>query len=307
MPANLGLLHRILKDSTRRRILSALNERGPLTYVEILGLLEIEHTGKLNYHLKLLGDLISKDESGRYSLTEKGNLAVQVTSKFQGVSSQKNSATLRVDRIGLGKLLLVLSIPSFILSFVPLSQDYWLASDLSVLVAVVTVMFLIFGIVFILPRSQSNDGLSLRQGVGFGVLEFSLLALLFTLPVSGIFEGILLSSRGSAVSVYIVILPGFLTWLAMVLRLGDHTSGDALKAAIVATALLWVGGLVLTGIAAFLVGAAPGFLGVYQLVVGSSLFVTIFLFVGIIAIEGAYRLIGWKGRGILRDEARPLQ
>src|SRR5205807_5040390 len=118
MPADLGSLHRILKDPTRRRILSALNEKGSLAYVEILGLLEIEHTGKLNYHLKLLGDLVSKDDSGRYSLTEKGKLAIQVTSKFQSVSSQETPATLHVGRIGLGKLFIVPSIPLFILSFI---------------------------------------------------------------------------------------------------------------------------------------------------------------------------------------------
>ncbi len=237
MPADLGSLHRILKDPTRRRILSALNEKGPLAYVEILGLLEIEHTGKLNYHLKLLGDLVSKDDSGRYSLTEKGKLAIQVTSKFQRVSIQENPATLHVGKIGLGKLFLVLSIPLFILSFIPLSPDYRLASNLSVLFGVVTVMFLVFGMVFIFPRSQSNDHLSLLQALGYGVL----------------------------------------------------------KAAIGATGLLWVGGLVLAGIVSFPLGAAPGFLGVYRLVVGNSLLVTLFLFVGIIAIEGAYRLIGWKG------------
>ena len=295
MPADLGSLHRILKDPTRRRILSALNEKGPLAYVEILGLLEIEHTGKLNYHLKLLGDLISKDDSGRYTLTEKGKLAVQVTSKFQRVSSQENQSTLHVGKIGLGKLLLVLSIPLFILSFIPLSRDYWLASGLSVLFGVVTVMFLVFGMVFIFPRSQSNDHLSLLQALGYGVLELSLLVLLLTLPVSGSIGGILLGSRWSAASVYFLILPGLLTWLVMALRQGDHTSGDVLKAAIGATGLLWVGGLVLASIVAFLLGAAPGFLGVYRLVVGNSLLVTLFLFVGIIAIEGAYRLIGWKG------------
>ena len=295
MPADLGSLHRILKDPTRRRILSALNEKGPLAYVEILGLLEIEHTGKLNYHLKLLGDLISKDDSGRYTLTEKGKLAVQVTSKFQRVSSQENQSTLHVGKIGLGKLLLVLSIPLFILSFIPLSRDYWLASGLSVLFGVVTVMFLVFGMVFIFPRSQSNDHLSLLQALGYCVLELSLLVLLLTLPVSGSIGGILLGSRWSAASVYFLILPGLLTWLVMALRRGDHTSGDVLKAAIGATGLLWVGGLVLAGIVAFLLGAAPGFLGVYRLVVGNSLLVTLFLFVGIIAIEGAYRLIGWKG------------
>jgi hypothetical protein len=296
MASDLGSLHRILKDPTRRRILSALDEKGPLAYVEILGLLEIEHTGKLNYHLKLLGDLISKDDNGRYSLTEKGKLAVQVTSTFQRLTIQESPAALHVGRLGLGKLLLVLSIPLFILSFIPLSQDYWLASGLSVLFGVVTVMFLVFGMVFIFPRSQSNDRLSLLQAFGYSVLELSLLVLLFNLPVSGSIGGILLGSRWSAASVYFFILPGLLTWLVMALRQGDHTSGDVLKAAIGATGLLWVGGLVLI---AFLLGAAPGFLGVYRLVVGNSLLVTLFLFVGIIAIEGAYRLISWKGHSIL--------
>jgi hypothetical protein len=90
MAADVGSLHAILKDPTRRQILAVLADRGPLAYVEILNLLEIEHTGKLNYHLKQLGDLISKDESGRYALTEKGRLAGQVMAKFQPPPGENN-------------------------------------------------------------------------------------------------------------------------------------------------------------------------------------------------------------------------
>jgi hypothetical protein len=42
----------------------------------------------MNYHLKVFGDLIVKDErTGRYSLGEKGTLAVALLSKFQTATS----------------------------------------------------------------------------------------------------------------------------------------------------------------------------------------------------------------------------
>jgi hypothetical protein len=47
-----------------------------------MSLAEVENTGKLNYHLKILGDLICKNGSGKYLLTEKGQLASQMLLKF---------------------------------------------------------------------------------------------------------------------------------------------------------------------------------------------------------------------------------
>jgi len=99
LSSDLGTLPRILKDFTRRRIIELLREKGPLTYVEVLNLLEIEHTGKLNYHLKLLGDLIEKDQAGMYSLTEKGQLAMQVLSKFAPMSSPSETSLIRLSGI----------------------------------------------------------------------------------------------------------------------------------------------------------------------------------------------------------------
>ena len=84
MSVDLPHLHGILKDKTRARILELLEQRGRLGYVELQNLLGIPHTGKLNYHLKVLGDLISKDEqTGQYSLSEKGKVAVTLLGKFQ--------------------------------------------------------------------------------------------------------------------------------------------------------------------------------------------------------------------------------
>jgi glucose-6-phosphate-specific signal transduction histidine kinase len=44
--------------------------------------LEVVSTGLLNYHLKVLGDLLQKDDRGKYILTEKGKVASQLLIQF---------------------------------------------------------------------------------------------------------------------------------------------------------------------------------------------------------------------------------
>ena len=75
-------LHKILSDPTRRSILELLAEKEELSYMEIMVFLRITNTGRLNYHLKALSALVSKDEQGRYSLTEKGKLAANMLKTF---------------------------------------------------------------------------------------------------------------------------------------------------------------------------------------------------------------------------------
>jgi DNA-binding transcriptional ArsR family regulator len=75
-------LHKILSDTTRRSILELLSEKGTISYTEIMTLLHVTNTGRLNYHLRVLGNLISKDDEGRYHLTEKGQLAVNLLRTF---------------------------------------------------------------------------------------------------------------------------------------------------------------------------------------------------------------------------------
>jgi hypothetical protein len=79
---DLGSLHKILKHPIRRKIVLVLREKQKLSYVDLMNLVEIENTGKFNYHLKILGDLIMKNEEGKYRLTEKGDLASQLLLKF---------------------------------------------------------------------------------------------------------------------------------------------------------------------------------------------------------------------------------
>jgi hypothetical protein len=65
-----------------------LLEQNELSYSELQDRLGISHTGTLNYHLKVLGDLIMKTESsGKYSLSEKGKVAASLLRKFETETS----------------------------------------------------------------------------------------------------------------------------------------------------------------------------------------------------------------------------
>ena len=82
MNADLASLHKILKDPTRQKIISLLNEKGSLTYTDLLNAAGAISTGTLNYHLKILGDLLEKTEAGQYTLSEKGKLASRLLVEF---------------------------------------------------------------------------------------------------------------------------------------------------------------------------------------------------------------------------------
>jgi hypothetical protein len=82
MSSGLGSLHKVLKDETRRRIVLLLNEKGIVSYVDLMRRAEVTSTGKMNYHLKILGDVITKTAEGQYTLTEKGKLASRLLLEF---------------------------------------------------------------------------------------------------------------------------------------------------------------------------------------------------------------------------------
>jgi DNA-binding transcriptional ArsR family regulator len=82
MSSGLDSLLKILKDETRRKIVLLLNEKGSLSYTDLMDILEIVSTGTLNYHLKVLDELLAKNEAGQYLLTEKGKLASRLLIEF---------------------------------------------------------------------------------------------------------------------------------------------------------------------------------------------------------------------------------
>ena len=84
MDTDWSSLHKLLSDTTRRSILELLaqKEGDGLTYTEIMTVLRITNTGRLNYHLKALGNLVAKDVQGRYHVTEQGQVAVNLLKTF---------------------------------------------------------------------------------------------------------------------------------------------------------------------------------------------------------------------------------
>lgn len=88
MTSGLGSLHKILKDETRRKLILFLSEKGTLSYTDLMDELGIVSTGMLNYHLKVLGDLLTKNEAGQYSLTERGKVAARLLTEFPDENKQ---------------------------------------------------------------------------------------------------------------------------------------------------------------------------------------------------------------------------
>lgn len=82
MISELPRLHKILKDDTRRKIISLLDEKGSLGYTDLMNTIGIASTGTLNYHLKVLGDLLEKNATGQYMLSEKGKVASRLLVEF---------------------------------------------------------------------------------------------------------------------------------------------------------------------------------------------------------------------------------
>jgi len=103
-------LHKILSDTTRRSILELLAEKEALSYTEIMALLQVTNTGRLNYHLKALGTLISKDDQGKYHLTERGKLSVNLLRTFPERAAVERKKHLSGLKIATAVVLLLVGI-----------------------------------------------------------------------------------------------------------------------------------------------------------------------------------------------------
>jgi hypothetical protein len=91
MGIDYGSLSDVLKNPIRRRIILTLSGSACISYVDLMKLVEVSNTGKFNYHLKTLGDLIQKDANGKYCLTEKGRMAAQLLQKFPEKEAEPKS------------------------------------------------------------------------------------------------------------------------------------------------------------------------------------------------------------------------
>ena len=83
MTVNFESFQNVLKHPIRRKIIQALNQTPDIFYTDLMDIVEASNTGKFNYPLKILADLLQKDETGKYTLTEKGHLAAQFMQTFK--------------------------------------------------------------------------------------------------------------------------------------------------------------------------------------------------------------------------------
>lgn len=82
MKVDVSRANKILANSTRRQILELIGKKEEVSYVEIRKALGHINTGKLNYHLKIIDDLVTKNSiTGKYSLTFAGNAALKMADK----------------------------------------------------------------------------------------------------------------------------------------------------------------------------------------------------------------------------------
>ena len=110
MTVEFSNLHKILKDPTRRDIIRCLGEAGSLSYVDLMAQAKVTNTGRLNYHLKILNGLIEKQVDGKYGLTEKGRLAVQLLDQFLEEKPRTKQQKSRVKKLTLVATVLFVAI-----------------------------------------------------------------------------------------------------------------------------------------------------------------------------------------------------
>ncbi len=137
MSVDFESLSDVLKHPIRKRIILALSERKSMSYVDLMNLVEVANTGKFNYHLKILADLIMKDENGKYGLSDKGQLAVQFLQKFGGKGVEQTPLRM-ADAVLIGFAGCVLTVAN---------PGFWSAFFVAMLrIEVPAALFVVFGL-----------------------------------------------------------------------------------------------------------------------------------------------------------------
>lgn len=86
---NISKILAILSNPIRREILLSLNEKGELSFTDMLNLLNID-TGKLSFHIRSLQIFIEQTPSGRYKLSRSGENAVSSVREIEGWAEGAN-------------------------------------------------------------------------------------------------------------------------------------------------------------------------------------------------------------------------
>jgi hypothetical protein len=154
--------------------------------MELIGIVEATNTGKFNYHLKVLADLIQKDDKGRYGLTNKGQLAAQILTTFK--EKKIESTPLRMADallIGFVGFILTLANPGFWVFMLAAASGVESISFLSFLGFLTTVFAIILPgpLMWLLTvrRSHSHDSYDLYKAPFLAFIMMLILLLVMLL------------------------------------------------------------------------------------------------------------------------------
>lgn len=96
-----SLILSALKHPLRRKILRMLSDK-PLSFSEILESVSID-SGHLNYHIKSMGDIVTRTDDGKYALSSVGYAAIELVGKVeeQGKSNRTDKRAKRISKLAL--------------------------------------------------------------------------------------------------------------------------------------------------------------------------------------------------------------
>jgi hypothetical protein len=196
----------VLKHPIRHKIVLALYATKSLSYTDLMGAVEASNTGKFNYHLKILGDLIAKDAEGKYVLSEKGQLAAQFLQKFPEKQVQPAKLGMAdAALIGLAGVALTAANPSFVLGASLASAHVEVPAAA---VAVFSIVYIVYGLVvpgavmwlLTVRRAHSHDMYDLLKPAFVAIVM--LIAFLAIMYFGKIHIGVVVSSPPERISQY---------------------------------------------------------------------------------------------------------
>ena len=190
MNNGLASLHRILKDETRSKIILLLQEKGSLSYTDLMSALGIANTGKLNYHLKVLDDLVSKNADGQYLLTEKGKLAMRLLTEFPEQSRKQMGLKPKWWRkfwIAMGITTVLITITNLIMYFLGYVNLTMLFQSFLVFLAMIGILYMVQHITIEVLSEKNRSRLLKANNFARGIVVgfFLWFALTFSVVYSG--------------------------------------------------------------------------------------------------------------------------
>lgn len=203
MTSTIDSLHKILKDETRRKIILKLNEKESMTYTDLMESLAIVSTGTLNYHLKILGDLIKKNDSGQYLLSKKGQLAYRVLTEFP--NEQPQVADKRIFKAWI--ILFAATVATTILNvyfFIPLQRT-------ALILAIEILSFSFAFYIRIRPSHSGNRAFFIAVGALF--LGFIFWFLITSLILFSGLRWQIISSTGNIGDDFVVLSTLIICWI----------------------------------------------------------------------------------------------